>query len=93
MERREKFLDKKELSPDSVSRRTQRYIVALREHLERLHVHGIGIEVDTQSERASITALTFENKQFILRNKMKVNMKIKPKLTGDELITHESGKY
>lgn len=86
-------MDQGNLSPESTVRRTHRYIIALREHLERLQSHGIGIDIDTQNDQVSIVALTFDDKQFLLRNKLKVvDTKVRPKLTGDALIMHESGK-
>jgi hypothetical protein len=87
------FLDNgRDQSPDSVFRRTSRYIIALRDHLERLTLHGIGVDVDAHKDGARIVALTYGDKQFLLRNKVKVDVKVKPKMTGDALITHESGK-
>ncbi len=56
-------------------------------------MHGIGIDVDAQSDRFRLVALTYENKQFLLRDSVKVGVKLKAKLTGDALITHESGKH
>lgn len=93
LERRRKFMDDAlDKSPDSLSRRTSRYVIALREHLEILNLRGIGIDVDVQKDGAKIVALTYGNKQYLCEKTVKVDVKMKPKLAGETLLAHESGK-